>query len=123
MLFPTQICVLFLVVLVNAAEQSVSDKNTGCVYGHPGIPGDPGHNGMPGRDGRDGAKGDQGDRGKNESKQFDSMLISSIWAKLWCQIGTQIKQGCKKSIWKDVCSTIWYLDVNVQAWFARLKGF
>uniref|UniRef100_A0A671RU76 C1q and TNF related 9 n=1 Tax=Sinocyclocheilus anshuiensis TaxID=1608454 RepID=A0A671RU76_9TELE len=54
---------LFLIGLVNAAEQSVSEKNTGCVYGHPGIPGDPGHNGMPRRDGRDGAKGDKGDRG------------------------------------------------------------
>lgn len=68
MLFPRQICMLFLVVLINAAEQSVPDKNAGCMNGHPGIPGDPGHNGMPGRDGRDGAKGDKGDRGKNESK-------------------------------------------------------
>ncbi|TRY58831.1 hypothetical protein DNTS_022337 [Danionella cerebrum] len=63
MLFPRLVCVLFLVVLVNAAEQIASDKGLGCVYGHPGIPGDPGHNGMPGRDGRDGAKGDKGDRG------------------------------------------------------------
>ncbi|XP_051737739.1 complement C1q and tumor necrosis factor-related protein 9A [Ctenopharyngodon idella] len=63
MLFLRQICMLFLVVLINAAEQSAPDKNSGCVYGHPGIPGDPGHNGMPGRDGRDGAKGDKGDRG------------------------------------------------------------
>uniref|UniRef100_A0A672RW93 Complement C1q and tumor necrosis factor-related protein 9-like n=1 Tax=Sinocyclocheilus grahami TaxID=75366 RepID=A0A672RW93_SINGR len=61
---------LFLIGLVNAAEQSVSERNTGCVYGHPRIPGDPGHNGMPGRDGRDGAKagakgkcGDNGERG------------------------------------------------------------
>ncbi|NP_001107934.1 complement C1q and tumor necrosis factor-related protein 9A precursor [Danio rerio] len=63
MLCPRLICTLFLVVLVNAAEQSASDKSPGCVCGHPGIPGDPGHNGMPGRDGRDGARGDKGDRG------------------------------------------------------------
>lgn len=68
MLFPRLIYTFFLVVLVNAAEQSASDKSPGCVCGHPGIPGDPGHNGMPGRDGRDGARGDKGDRGKNESK-------------------------------------------------------
>ncbi|XP_051538848.1 complement C1q and tumor necrosis factor-related protein 9-like [Myxocyprinus asiaticus] len=63
MLFPRQIFMLFLVLLVNAAEQEVSEKKDGCMWGHPGIPGDPGHNGMPGRDGRDGAKGDKGDRG------------------------------------------------------------
>ncbi|XP_057178025.1 complement C1q and tumor necrosis factor-related protein 9A [Triplophysa rosa] len=63
MLFPGQFCMLFLFVLVNAAEQEVSGKNNGCMCGHPGIPGDPGHNGMPGRDGRDGAKGDKGDGG------------------------------------------------------------
>lgn len=65
---------LFLFVLVNAAEQENSGKNSGFMCSHPGIPGDPGHNGMPGRDGRDGAKGDKGDRGKTKVNTFCSDL-------------------------------------------------
>lgn len=75
-------CMLFLFVLVNAAEQDISGKNSGCMYGHPGIPGDPGHNGMPGRDGRDGAKGDKGDRGKTKANTF----CTSVTFELTCKV-------------------------------------
>lgn len=63
---------ILLLVVVRAAEQEMSGKNPGCVYGHPGIPGSPGHNGIAGRDGRDGAKGDKGDPGKEKYTNLGS---------------------------------------------------
>lgn len=56
-----------LLVVGNADELNGQKKESGCMYGHPGIPGDPGHNGLPGRDGRDGVKGDKGERGENST--------------------------------------------------------